>query len=422
MARSAHAIIGANWGDEGKGLAVDAISHRLAVDHDDVVVVRSNGGAQAGHGVQQPDGRRHVFHHIGAGTFAGAATHLSQHFVAHPMVLQNEIQDLTNLNAAPRRVTIDPRAPVTTPWDMAINQALELQRSGAKHGSTGLGFGETLERHENPFPGFRFSAADLWSDELNSKIASIMHHWMPARLAELGIDIEASPLADILSGRTNMKEQFLSDCHAFRNTVSLMDDAELGQSDALVFEGAQGLQLDQDYGAFPHVTRSYTGLRNMLSIAAEAGIEEIAPHYMTRAYATRHGAGPLPHEVLDAGGHGRISWANVVDLTNAPNGWQGTIRHAALDLDLMRDTIARDVNLAEGTGVMIDETIGITCMDQVNGRTLVYQNGALRAIDFDDVVDAIGDAVGLYVVPVSYGPTRDDVMFRARLVVDTPAP
>lgn len=414
MPRMAEAIIGANWGDEGKGLGVDALAHGQDKHHRDVVVVRSNGGAQAGHGVQLADGTRHVFHHVGAGTFAGAATHLSQFFVAHPMMLGEELQTLAALGATPRRITIDPRAPVTTPWDMAINQALEMQRAGGRHGSTGLGFGETLERQDQGFPGFRLVAADLWSDRLATIVQAICHHWMPDRLARAGIDVEASPLADILTRRTSLVERFLQDCAGFRSQVRLMDDADLVDADAVIFEGAQGLQLDQDYGAFPHVTRSHTGLRNMLTIAAEAGIDEIAPRYMTRAYATRHGAGPLPHEIPDADGNGRIFWANVVDLTNAPNGWQGTIRHAALDLDLMRDTIDRDIALADGTGIQIDASIGVTCLDQLQGKTYVGDGGRLRCIDVDDVADAFGDATGLRVGLTSHGPTRSDVTMSAK--------
>ena len=75
----ARVVIGAGWGDEGKGATVD----RLVRGPDDVVV-RFNGGAQAGHTVFAPDGRRHVFHHVGSGAFHGAATYLSRHVVSKP--------------------------------------------------------------------------------------------------------------------------------------------------------------------------------------------------------------------------------------------------------------------------------------------------------------------------------------------------
>src|SRR5262249_552775 len=88
--RNATAVIGANFGDEGKGLAVDAI---VALDPD-AAVIRFNGGAQAGHTVVAEDGRRHVFSHFGAGTLRGAATFLSRFFVVQPSIFAREPSNL----------------------------------------------------------------------------------------------------------------------------------------------------------------------------------------------------------------------------------------------------------------------------------------------------------------------------------------
>lgn len=403
MSYQAQAVIGANWGDEGKGLAVDRLAAAQAEAGSETIVVRSNGGAQAGHGVERPEGGRHVFHHVGAGTFTGAATHLSQFFVGHPMVLGTELSDLETLGARPRRITIDPRAPITTPWDMALNQALEIQRAGGRHGSTGLGFGETIERQER---GFTLSAADLWSPGLNAKLDQIRDGWLPVRLAELDIDLATSPLAPILTGKVDLVSRFVEDCAAFRARVDLLDDAQIARTAAVIFEGAQGLQLDMDYGVFPHVTRSYTGLRNMAQIAREAGIEQIAPLYMTRAYATRHGAGPLPHETPGPDGIGRIDWAEIVDLTNAPNDWQGTIREAPLDGDLLRKTIARDVALGRATGVDIAPAIGVSCLDQIKRNGVLVKDGKPCTFATNALAEAIAETAGLPLGLKSEGPTR----------------
>lgn len=403
MAYEAQAIIGANWGDEGKGLAVDRLAAEQSLVGKSTVVVRSNGGAQAGHGVERPEGGRHVFHHIGAGTFTGAATHLSQFFVAHPMVLENEISDLSRLGARPRRITIDPRAAMTTPWDMALNQALEIQRAGGRHGSTGLGFGETIERQER---GFNLAAGDLWAAGLERKLTQIRDEWLPLRLAELDIDTEASPLADILTGIADLIPRFLEDCATFRTRVGLRDDADLSRDEAVIFEGAQGLQLDMDYGDFPHVTRSHTGLRNMAAISREAGIDKIEPIYMTRAYATRHGAGPLPHETPGSDGIGRIDWAEIIDLTNAPNDWQGVIREAPLDMQLLRDTIRRDILIGRAAGIEIDAGIGVTCLDQIKGSAVLCDQDGLRRADKSEVAAEIATGAGLPLHLVSRGPTR----------------
>jgi adenylosuccinate synthase len=108
--RRAKVVIGGQYGDEGKGLAVDW----LVAQDPDSLVIRFNGGAQAGHTVVAPDGRRHVFSHFGSGTFAGAPTFLSRFFVANPTIFLGEAKRLAAIGCQPQ-VVIDPACPVTTP-------------------------------------------------------------------------------------------------------------------------------------------------------------------------------------------------------------------------------------------------------------------------------------------------------------------
>jgi len=393
----AHAVIGAGYGDEGKGLATDVLAHHLRAHGERVTVVRSNGGAQAGHGVERPDGTRHVFHHIGAGTLAGARTHLSQFFVAHPMLFFPEAEVLNRL-AGPIDVTIDPRALVTTPFDMALNQALEIARGGGRHGSCGLGFGETIERSER---GFSLTAAELGDEAgLRQHLVGIREDWLPARVAELGIDPDMLLLQMI---RTNqgILERFLEDALSFHAAVPLREDATLGRDETILFEGAQGLELDMDLGAFPHVTRSRTGLPNMVEIAREAGIQEVHPLYMTRAYKTRHGAGPLPGEAT------LNDQVEIVDLTNIPNDWQGTIRTAPLDLDRLSSIIDQDIARASSSGIGILSAIGVTCLDQIKDRLAVRTRKAETRWTADDFLEGVSSACSLSIGLVSLGPCRE---------------
>ena len=83
-------VIGANYGDEGKGLMTDYFAAQGAEQGKRVLVVTSNGGAQRGHTVTLPDGRRHVFHHFGSGTFAGADTFLCRNFILNPILYEEE--------------------------------------------------------------------------------------------------------------------------------------------------------------------------------------------------------------------------------------------------------------------------------------------------------------------------------------------
>lgn len=393
----AHAVIGAGYGDEGKGLATDALAHHLRASGERVTVVRSNGGAQAGHGVERPDGTRHVFHHIGAGTLAGARTHLSQFFVAHPMLFFPEAETLNRLSG-PINVTIDPRALVTTPFDMALNQALEIARGGGRHGSCGLGFGESIERSER---GFSLTAADLQDEGRTRKhLERIREDWLPARVAELGIDPDM-PLLQMIRTNQGILERFMEDALSFHAAVPLREDADLGRDETILFEAAQGLELDMDLGAFPHVTRSRTGLPNMVEIAREAEIGEIHPFYMTRAYKTRHGAGPLPGEVSLA------SHVEIVDLTNVPNDWQGKIRTAPLDLDRLLGIIGQDIARASASGIAISPEIGLTCLDQIRTSVPVLSGGVEEDWTVAECLSRVASVCGLPLGLASFGPCRE---------------
>ena len=353
----ARVVIGAGWGDEGKGATVD----RLVSGADDVVV-RFNGGAQAGHTVVAPDGRRHVFHHVGSGAFRGAPTFLSRHVVSSPMHLEEELDDLRALGVAPR-LFADPRGLLTTPYDMLLNQAAELARGGGRHGSCGTGFGETIERAER---GPATTLADL--DDLaalRTRLRTIRNAWVPARLAALKIGEPPAAYRRLLSD-DDLLDAYLEAAAGFRDAVTLAGPQVLAGRD-LLFEGAQGLALDQERGAFPYVTRSYTGLRNVLDVAAAIGLDRLDVTYVTRCYATRHGAGPLPNETPEP------PVARFRDDTNVANGWQGSLRFAPLDLDALAGRIAADLGDAAGTGLHISPSLAVTCLDQAD--TVLYRRG-----------------------------------------------
>jgi adenylosuccinate synthase len=393
--KKALAVIGAAYGDEGKGLMTD----KLVWENGAGLVVRTNGGAQAGHTVTTPDGKRHVFSHIGSGALAGARTHLSQFFVAHPMFFLGERERVLSLGGEVG-VSADPRTIVTTPFDILINQIVEESRGTARHGSCGMGFGEAIER--NLRPELALSVADLFWSRLGmvSKLERMRRNWVPTRLLALGVPEVPQRFKEILKDDAIMR-RFLDDCAAFTDMVEVMDDAAIG--DAAVFEGAQGLLLDQDYGAFPHVTRSNTGIPNMAAVAREAGIDVIEATYATRAYSTRHGAGPLAHDG-DA-----MDYAVIVDPTNIHNDWQGTIRAAPLDLDVLAAAIRHD--MARADGVELRASVAVSCLDQVAGEAMIYRGGKADRVASHGLAAAVATAVAIPVTAVSEGPTRNDVTF-----------
>lgn len=369
------AVIGAGWGDEGKGAAVDA----LAAATPNPLVIRHNGGAQAGHSVVSPQGARHVFSHFCSGALAGAPGHLSEHFVINQRIFCVERRELAALEGANLSLTVDPDALVTTPLDVAINRALERSRGATRHGSVGVGFGETIERSER---GYALRAKDLVPGELTDKLTRIIRDWAPRRWAELGLVLESQHVD---------WAEFYDDVREFTDNVELARlEALATQHSLLIFEGAQGLLLDQRRGmTFPHVTRSNTGLQNALPLAMRCGVREFSAIYMMRPYMTRHGVGVLP-------GEAPLGGIDLVDPTNKPGEWQGFLRTAPFNAELIKRAIGW--NLGESTEYMaVRPYIGLSCIDQIEGAG---QRAAWPA-------KAAG-LIGLAPAVMGHGPRRGD--------------
>lgn len=392
-ARPVIAVIGAHYGDEGKGLVVD----RLARDLANPWVVRFNGGAQAGHTVTLADGRRHVFSHFGAGTFAGAPTYLSRFFVANPYLFLREAEELRAAGVAPR-VVLDPHSPLTTPYEVLVNRAIEEARGPRRHGSCGVGFGETLEREENG-PSITASLLDD-VDTLRVRLDRLRMEHVPRRLASLDVAIGAETQADLRD--PSVAEQFIETVLDFRRQIELAG-AEVCGARPIVFEGAQGLLLDQTLGAFPNVTRSHTGLPNIVALAHELGFDAVEVFYTLRSYVTRHGAGPLAHELPAQ------PYAGIIDPTNRPNPFQGTLRFALSDPAASTDVIGQDRTRVAATGVSITSSLAVTCLDQLDGPVRC----AGGDLDPDSFVAAIAGPIGAGRILLSHGPTAGTAAFVA---------
>ncbi len=308
----AKAVIGASFGDEGKGLTVDYLCSR----GDAGVVVRFNGGAQAGHTVVTPEGDRHVFRQVGSGSFCGVPTYLSQYVLVNPITLFLELKQLAELGITPE-IYASPECLVTTFADIVINRRREDARGDKRHGSCGMGISETVDRSN--LPELKITMADVYNQtNLESKIAEICEKWAKFRC---GAAVDEPKMA----------EAFLKACRALPEH---MPPAGIGQCKDPVFEGAQGLLLDSDNKEFfPHVSRSNTGLKNVRALCKQAGIDTIDAYYITRTYLTRHGAGPLP---------GQDDSLAFEDNTNNENTYQGKMRFAPLDADALHRRIQLD--------------------------------------------------------------------------------
>lgn len=384
----ARAVIGANFGDEGKGLMTDY----LVSKHKSDLVVRFNGGAQAGHTVVTRDNReRHVFGHVGSGAFAGASTLLSRFFIVNPMVFRRELDKLSTLTIprTGRRIMVDRRAPVTTPFEMYLNQLVEEKRGAGRHGSCGLGIGETIERET---AGLTIKVEELFNlGRLKDHLHWLRSVWVPQRKLSLGLDAEAGNEIIMSDG---LVDNYLEDVKHFLKKVHVVEDTDvIGDASDVVFEGAQGLLLDQQHYFFPHVTRSNTGIKNPLVLCNEIGIRELEVVYVTRTYLTRHGAGPLPGEL-----EGVVPFSRVSDDTNVENQFQGKLRYAPINVELLKKTIIADL-LTNQTNVKVKPRLAVTCVDQTDDYTGDNDTGDKFARE----LGYFGDHFK------SYGPTRHDV-------------
>lgn len=387
-------VIGSNFGDEGKGLITDFISEKESV------VVRFNGGVQAGHTVCA-DNIRHVFHHFGSGTLKGAKTYLSQFFIVNPILFRYEHHELGIKNIIPK-IYIHPECNVTTPYDMMLNQIIEKSRS-RKHGSCGLGIHETIERSKKiPLKLYNLLSEDHTRRVLMEIRSSYMYH----RLKEEGIDF--SPTVQdrfIVEWRkrvwdNGLIDRWIEDCKFFienlSNDVTYHDDL-FKEAKSIIFEGAQGLQLDEDNELnWPHVTHSKTGTHNVKMICENFGLdfENSELIYVTRPYFTRHGEGPLPRELIN------LIDVDVIDNTNISNEWQGSLRFAYLSKELLKETIDND---AQGKSYKL----ALTCLDQIR------KGAILNAKKYDDPLDFANELFNYFKINSGYlseGPNRKDVI------------
>lgn len=329
-------VIGANFGDEGKGLMTDYFCHQATSDLDVPLIVLNNGGAQRGHTVVTPDGHRHVFKHFGSGSFGASCsvpTYFSNSFIVNPITFNIESREL----GFTPECYISPYCRVTTPWDMMANIIIEESRGLSKHGSCGMGIWETVKR---------------CGDWRNESYWNNIHYFSPDRIKkyyEKRFEQKGIVLTE------SWKDLFYDDaiCSKFWGDVDYMKDhvkvmSRLSELEyipnTIVIENGQGLLLDSDnMDYYPNVTASNTGVEwaiDFLRIISMQGlvVEDLEVCYVSRTYMTRHGKGRFDTECDPA----EISEQIMEDKTNIWNPHQGCIRYGKLDLEDMVNRCKKD--------------------------------------------------------------------------------
>lgn len=355
-------VIGANFGDEGKGATVDWLAREAHSRGRRVTVARYSGGCQAGHTVVTPGGARHVFCHIGSGAFVpDAETFLMRNFVVNPLMFQREFTALHEtiqaygLSQGPdhkHRVLVDSRCRVTTPFDMLINQW--HARSRGAYDTCGMGLNETKQRSHDP--RFILKVSDLpYKNRYEERMRLIREVWVPGRMAELGISHDDESLAELAidwESRFEESVQFFCDNVLFANQ-NQVTERTIGTLGTWIFESSQGLGLDAKIGKFPFVTHSTVGLKVVEKFLGgltgdKDSMWEVPVYFCTRGYLTRHGDGPMYESTPKTLEHG----FTVQDPTNQPNDWQGEMRTGPLDLEEMEARIDAAYSQLSGDGYL----------------------------------------------------------------------
>jgi len=326
----ATAVVDLGFGDAGKGTMVDT----LAAHHDAELVVRFNGGAQAGHNVVTPDGRHHTFSQLGSATFQpGVHTLLSRHVALHPLALDAELEHLAAVGVpdALSRLHVDRRAIVTTPYHQCTNRLREVLRGPDRHGSVGVGHGESV------YDSLEHPEATLHVGMLGDR-ATVRRRLRRQRALKLAVfDEHTAALSGHPTGAGELEllqdpgfiETIVDAFHALSQQLDILDAdgvrALLERQKHIVFEGAQGTLLDEWHGFHPYTTWSTTTFQGAEEVLADAELEiPLERIGVLRTYAVRHGDGPFVTE--DPTIHAAIG-----EPHNETNAWQGRVRTGWFD-------------------------------------------------------------------------------------------
>lgn len=338
--RQAILIADLGFGDAGKGSITDYLTRELSAH----TVVRYNGGPQAAHTVVTTDGRHHTFSQFGSGTLLPSTkTLLSRFMLINPLNMLKEERHLCTLGVtdALPRMLIDRRALVITPFQRAINRLREIARADNRHGSCGEGVGECMSDALS-YGNDVLRAGDLQDRAtLNKKLRFLQ----AAKREELNTLLHLLPNTEPVRRECSVftDPNTLADCtdvyHYFSDAVTLVDETAIqtlfAQPGTILFEGAQGVLLDENYGFAPYTTWSTTTFANAETLLHEHNYPgDVTRLGLLRAYATRHGAGPFPSE-------DRSLTLSIPDQHNNWNDWQRTFRVGYFDLVMAR--YAKDV-------------------------------------------------------------------------------
>lgn len=425
MSGKVDVLLGAQWGDEGKGKVVDVIAPRYHV------IARFQGGPNAGHTLII-DGRKHVLHTIPSGVFReGIANIIGNGVVVDPITLMREIDSLKAAGVdVTERLYISRRAHMILPTHRALDAASEAEKGKERIGSTLKGIGPTY-MDKTGRNGFR--VGDLEGDGLRAHYDALVrkHERLLTLFAHVPDWKETEQ--EWIDAAKRLRQLMIVDSEHWL-------DERLRAGESVLAEGAQGTLLDIDFGTYPFVTSS-----NTISAGACTGLG-VAPARIGRvtgifkAYCTRVGSGPFTTELHDATGeHIRNTGREFGSTTGRPRrcGWLDlpALRYAVMingitDLCMMKaDVLSGMDELDVCTHYLTDGVRTDRIPYDINADVQpVYERmpgwGKLDAgqelpHELEAYVQRIETAVGAPITLISTGPDRTETLLRSSALANT---
>ncbi len=279
-------VVGAQWGDEGKAKITDLLATKADL------IIRYQGGCNAGHTVVVED-KTYKFHLIPSGIlYEGKTCFIGAGTVIHPETFEREIQDLVKQGISTKALKVSPLASITMPYHIEVDGYSENTAKKGKIGTTKKGIGPT---YTDKIARYGLKIEDLYSKEALSEKLDII------------LPLKNKQLKEVFGLKTYSKEEITDLCEQyadiFRPYVAfdwqdILNEAKKSGKTVL-FEGAQGIMLDIDYGTYPFVTSS-NPIAGGACIGSGFGptmIKEVIG--VSKAYITRVGEGPFVTELTD---------------------------------------------------------------------------------------------------------------------------
>jgi adenylosuccinate synthase len=394
-------LVGAQWGDEGKGKVTDLLGGQ--VDY----VVRYSGGNNAGHTVVTPDGQRYALHLMPSGVLSpNAVTVLGNGVVIDPKVLLAEMDGLTERGVDVSRLLVSGDAHLIMPHHRALDRVVERYLGPARIGTTGRGigpaYGDKVARtgirvQDLLDPGILRQKLELVLREKNQILAKVYNR--------KAIDVSA------------VVEEYLTCAGRIRphiaDTRAVLWDA-LDRGDTVLMEGAQATMLDLDHGTYPFVTSS-----NPTSGGACVGtgipptrISQVIG--VTKAYTTRVGSGPFPTELSDRAGVHLLEAGDEYGTTTGRQrrcGWfDAVVGRYAVRVNGITDLVLTKLDVLSGL-----EKVRVCVAYEVDGQRVdsmpTTQTGFHHAVPVYEELDGWWE-------DISAARAEDDLPAAARRYVD----